>query len=84
MNPTYDYTTSGFDGFLSRSVDDLPQNNLDSAGPVSNSMAYDRNQVTGAIGNTIKVGNITIDGVKGRISIYDGTNEVVRIGELDG
>lgn len=79
----YDYTTSGFDKFLSRSVDDIQQMNLDSAAPPSTAQAYDRGQVSGAIGNTIRVGKIQIDGVKGRISIYDGENEVVRIGELD-
>lgn len=79
----YDYTTAGFDGFLSRSIDDLVQVNLDSPGPTSTAQAYDRAQVSGAVGNTIRVGSILIDGVKGRISIYDNDNEVVRIGELN-
>lgn len=81
---TYDYTTAGFDGFLSRSIDDLSQINLGSQGPVSTAQAFDRTQVSGAIGDSFQVGRITIDGVSGRISILDENgNEVIRIGELD-
>ena len=81
----YDYTDSGFDGFLSRSVDDLSQLNLDSGGPQSTQQAYDRTQVTGQLGDTLRIGKINLDGVKGRVSIVDdNNNEVVRLGELDG
>lgn len=84
MNPgTYDYTAAGFDKFLSRSVDDVSQQNLDSTAPTSMAIPFDRTQTSGLLGNIIRVGNIQIDGVKGRISIYDGDNEVVRLGELD-
>jgi hypothetical protein len=78
-----DYTDAGFDAFLSRSIDNLSQVNLDAQGPVSNSVAYDRTQVSGALGDTLRIGTILIDGVKGRISIYEGSSEVVRLGELD-
>lgn len=78
-----DYTDSGFDGFLSRSVDNLSQVNLDSQGPVSTQIPFDRAQVSGPLGDTLRFGNIQLDGRKGRISIFDGDNEVVRIGELD-
>ncbi|CAB4176123.1 hypothetical protein UFOVP1522_12 [uncultured Caudovirales phage] len=81
MNPTYDYTTSGFDGFLSRSVDDLPQNNLDSAGPISNSVAFDRNQVSGSLGDTLRLGSIKINGSKGNIIMNDGQNDRLLIGQ---
>lgn len=84
MNPSlYDYTAAGFDKFLSRSIDDIQQQNLDSTGPASLAIPFDRTQTSGSLGNIIRVGNISIDGVKGRISIYDGDNEVVRLGELD-
>ncbi len=83
MNPSYSYQDSGFDKFLSRSIDDLSQSNLSVGGPVSQSIAYDRNQVSGQLGDIIRIGSIQLDGRKGRISIYDGNNEVVRIGELD-
>jgi hypothetical protein len=85
MNPTYSYQDSGFDKFLSRSIDDTAQPNLGTGGPVSNSIAYDRNQVSGSLGDSLRVGRILINGTTGRISIYDeANNEVVRIGELDG
>ncbi len=80
----YDYNSAGFDGFLSRSIDDVSQTNLDSQGPVSTQMAYDRTQVTGQLGDTLRIGLIELDGVKGRISIFDADgNEIVRMGELD-
>jgi hypothetical protein len=86
MNPQNEYTyeQAGFDGFLSRSIDNLSQVNLDSAGPQSTAIRYDSAQVSGLLGNTIRIGSIYLDGVKGRISIYDGNNEVIRLGELDG
>lgn len=80
----YDYTNSGFDGFLSRSIDSTPQINLDSQGPVSTSIRYDSAQVSGSLGNTLQVGKVHIDGVSGRISIFDDNdNEVGRIGNID-
>lgn len=84
MQGDYDYTSSGFDGFLSRSIDDLSQTNLDSAGPRSTAMRFDSAQMTGALGDKVRIGSIILDGITGRISIYDGQDEVVRIGELDG
>jgi hypothetical protein len=81
-NP-YDYTTAGFDGFLSRSVDNTPRINLAAQGPNSTAIRYDASQVSGSLGNTLQIGGILIDGVSGRISIYSDDNEVVRIGNLD-
>ena len=86
MNPQdrpYDYTEAGFDAFLSRSIDNLSQINLDSQGPQTTQVRYDSAQVSGALGDTLRIGSIHLDGVKGRISIYNEDNEVVRIGELD-
>lgn len=89
MNPTaggdYNYESSGFDGFLSRSIDDLTQVTLDSPGPQTTAIPFDRGQQSGSFGNSITIGNIKLDGVAGRISVYDdNSNEVVRIGSLDG
>lgn len=84
-NKVYDYESAGLDGFLSRSIDNLSQVTLDSPGPRSTAVAYDRAQVTGPLGNTLRIGNINLDGVNGRISLFDANgNEVIRIGELDG
>lgn len=71
MQEDYTWETAGFDSFLSRSVDNLSQANLDAQGPVSTQLKYDAAQVTGALGNIFKVGNIKINGVKGVISVLD-------------
>lgn len=79
----YDYNASGFDNFLSRSVDDLNQANLDAAGPQSKNLRFDGAQISGALGDTFRVGNILIDGAHSRIDILDDNgNVVVRMGEL--
>lgn len=86
MNPTsggdYTYESAGFDGFMSRSIDDVAQVTLDSPGPDTTAVRYDSAQISGALGNSLTIGSIVIDGVKGRISIFDGANEVVRLGDL--
>lgn len=80
MKPSsYDYSTAGFDGFLSRSIDDLSQTNLDSAGPLSTQLAYDRTQVTGMLGDTWRVGTITVDGKTSQIAVKD----TLKLGETD-
>lgn len=77
----YSYESSGFDGFLSRSIDDLPQVTLDSPGPQSTAIPFDRGQQSGSFGNVVTIGNIQLDGVKGRISLKDdNSNEVLRLG----
>lgn len=78
-----DYEQAGFDGFLSRSIDDVQQTNLESTGPISTQVRFDASQISGSLGDQLTIGNIKLDGVKGRISVYDGENEVIRIGELD-
>jgi hypothetical protein len=80
MNSDGDYTAAGFDKFLTR-ADQTIGGNLDAVAP-NNAVAFDRTQVTGQLGDTLRIGNIHIDGISGRISIYEGENEVVRIGEL--
>lgn len=83
-NDSYSYETAGLDNFLSRSIDNLTQVNLDSSGPQSTQMRYDSAQSSGSIGDAIQLGKVKIDGVAGRISVYDDNgNEVIRIGELD-
>lgn len=81
----YDYEKAGFDGFLSRSIDEVSQVNLDAAGPNSRQLRYDSAQISGMLGDKFQVGNILIDGVNGRIDIVEGKtgNVVVRIGSLD-
>lgn len=84
---SYSYENAGFDGFLQRSIDSAAGTALDSqstGGGGSKQLDLDRMQATGSFGDSIRVGNIQIDGVGGKISIYDeNSDEVVRIGKLD-
>lgn len=78
----YDYSTAGFDGFLSRSIDSLAQVNLTSPGPVSTQMRYDSAQPSGFLGGTVQVGNVKINLTN--IIINDGQNDRLILGEADG
>jgi hypothetical protein len=75
----YSYETSGFDSFLSRSIDNLSQATLDSNGPSNTAFAYDRAQISGALGDTFNIGNIKFDGKAGVISVGDW----LKIGSLE-
>lgn len=82
------YVQAGFNGFLRRTIGSngamsLRQSSSDFRKVNNPAINFDESQTTGALGDTIKVGSILIDGKTGRISVFDGTNEVVRIGELD-
>lgn len=83
MNPSndYDYGKAGFDGFMSRSIDDVVQITLDSPGPQSNTIAYDRTQVSGMLGDTLQIGAISLNGASGTIIINDGNNDILLMGE---
>ena len=74
-----DYEQSGFDGFLSRSIDDVQQTNLDSTGPISTQVRFDASQMSGSLGDTVKIGNIRLE--KTRIIINDGNNDFLLMGE---
>lgn len=81
----YDYALSGFDPFFTRSIDSNGASNLDASGSINTSQQvnYDQNQVTGALGDILKIGNIQINGVTGRISIFDDDGrEAVTIGDI--
>lgn len=69
LAPPSDYTNSGFDDFLDRSIDGLVQKNLDSEGPIKK--PYDRVQIGDAIGKSMTLGRIRIDGVNGKVYIAD-------------
>jgi hypothetical protein len=77
----YDYRDSGFDAFLSRSIDSTPQANLDSLGPVNNAIRYDDMQVSGMLGDTYAIGKIHLNGGKGNITGNDGNNDFFIIGD---
>jgi hypothetical protein len=68
MNPQddYSYETSGFDGFLNRSIDGASQTNLDEQGPMSTQNRQDSAQVSGKAGDVWRIGQTQLDqsGVK--------------------
>lgn len=68
-----DYGDSGFDSFLSRSIDDLQQTNLDSQGPFSTATAYDRSQLSGSMGDIYKMGGIKMSAKDSTITLNDGS-----------
>lgn len=78
----YDYGSSGFDPFLNRSVDNLYQSNLDSQGPLSTQMRYDSAQVSGMIGDTLQIGQVSIN--RESITVSDGENTRLLIGRDPG
>jgi hypothetical protein len=76
------YIDAGFDAFLSRSIDNLSQANLDAQGPQSTAFRYDSAQVSGFLGDTLQVGNIFIDGKSKQIIVSDGTTNRIVLGQL--
>lgn len=75
-----DYTASGFDKFMSRSIDQTPQANLDSPTPPNKSVAFDQVQVSGLLGDTLAIGKINLNGADGTIILSDGSNDRLLIG----
>lgn len=80
----YDYSTAGFDSFLDRSIDSNGGYTLDSQPTArSREMNFDQGKVSGSLGDSLRIGKIQLDGINGRISIYDGNgDENTRIGDL--
>lgn len=77
----YSYLDAGFDPFLTRSIDSTAQVNLESPGPMSNNIQLDRAQFSGALGDTLQVGGISINGVPGNITAFDGNNDFFILGD---
>lgn len=76
----WDYIAAGFDKFLSRGDTPNLSGSLDQEVTVNNAIAFDRGQVSGAFGDTVRIGNILLDGANSRIIMNDGTNDVLLIG----
>lgn len=75
-----DYSQSGFDKFLSKGDNPSLGGSLDNETVINNSLSYDRTQVSGQLGDILQIGNIIIDGRRGKIIVDDG-NERVLIGK---
>lgn len=93
LRPIYTYADAGFNGFMSRSIDSTPAISLrqtasDFRKLNNQTINFDHQQTSGSMGDSFQVGGggIVLDGKNRRISIYDEnhTNEVGRIGNLDG
>ena len=83
----YSYVDAGFSTFLTRSIDDTAAVTLGDmstqALSTNREINYDQSQTTGSLGSSTRIGNIDLDGVKGRITIFDENNrEVVWIGNI--
>lgn len=79
-----DYNSAGFDNFFSRSVEQSPQINLDSPSPPNNAVAFDRTQVTGPLGDTFRIGLISLNGADGNIIVNDSNDDRLLLGEQVG
>lgn len=79
------YRDVGFNRFFKRSINSNPDAvNLNSVGGGGNKqIAFDDVQVSGSLGDILRIGRITLDGKLGRESIFDErNNEVLRLGDL--
>ena len=82
---SYTYRDAGFNRFLRRSISSNPDAvNLKSVARGSTrQLNFDNAQISGSLGDVLRVGRITIDGKEGRQSIFDERqNEVLRLGDL--
>jgi hypothetical protein len=83
---THDYESAGFNGFFRRSIGSNPNATTlrDLNGRVSRSLNFDDQQVSGSLGDTLRIGVIYLDGKTGRFKIVDDqSNEVVRLGDVN-
>ncbi len=87
-NQPFDYGVAGFDGFLQRSIGGtggmfLTESRTQGGG--SRVMNFEQMQISGALGNKLSIGSITLDGTTGTITVGDGENIRVLIGrDTDG
>lgn len=84
-NGPYTYRDAGFNRFFRRSLGSDPNTvTLKSIpGGGGRQLKFDDLQVSGSLGDTLRIGRIPLDGKLGRISILDERdNEVLRLGDL--
>ena len=90
-NQPYTYLTSGFNGFLRRSITNKTTGattlrNLSSMNTNPSQLNFDQIQISGNISDTLTIGNLFLDGAtgNGRIDGRDeNTNTVWRLGDLE-
>lgn len=85
-NERHTYRSVGFNRFFRRSLNSNPDAvNLKSisGGGTSRQLNFDDAQVSGSLGDILRIGRINLDGKLGRQSIMDErNNEVLRLGDL--
>ena len=83
----YSYQEAGFNRFFRRTLGSNAQAvslRSSSSATSSNQLNFDELQVSGSLGDTLKIGLITLNGKLGRQSVYDELgNEVLRLGKLE-
>lgn len=73
------YQDSGFDSFLSRSIDDTPQFNLDSQGPQTTQMRYDSAGLSGVAGDVFRTTDSSQSGAMKGETVLEGS---LRVGNI--
>lgn len=84
-NKKYTYREVGFNRFFRRSLNSNPEANTLSGvgGGQSRQLKFDDMQISGSLGDILRIGRILLDGKIGRQSIMDErNNEVLRLGDL--
>lgn len=82
----HDYETAGFNGFFRRTIGSNPNATTLRAmsGNNQRQLNFDNQQLSGAMGDNLRLGTIRLDGKTGRISVFDEQgNEVIRIGDMN-
>lgn len=81
----HDYESAGFNGFFRRSIGSNPTaTTLRALNTRDNrQLNFDDQQVSGSLGDTLRIGVIYLDGKTGRFQIVPQTGEeVVRLGDV--
>lgn len=77
-NKRYTYQDAGFNRFFKRSIGSSPDTvNLQSVSGPNRQLNFDDVQVSGSIGDVLRLGKINLDGKKGNLSFYDDRDEAV-------
>ena len=83
----YSYQEAGFNRFFRRTLGSNSQAvslRSSSSATSSNQLNFDELQVSGSLGDILKIGLITLNGKLGRQSVHDELgNEVLRLGKLE-
>ena len=82
----HDYESAGFNGFFRRSIGSNPTATTLRAlnSRASRQLNFDDQQVSGSLGDTLRIGVMYLEGKTGRFKIVDDQiAEVVRLGDVN-